>query len=566
LLDSLTVSHPQGALTLSPAFDAMGATFATRMRFDASVIISATSLAPDASITVSGSGFTNAPLPHTMVQSASYEGLTVRLSFGGVTRLCAVNVKREFPMQTSFKSLSNGGLRSGANAGAAITISNDGNVLVVGLPGANQAELFLRSGALWQGPFLLALNAIQMAVSPIDMGDEFGRSVATNEDGTLIAVGAPGDDAAMNGVANSGAVYVFRRTGITITLVNQLKGPTVRAEDTFGTSVAMTGNGFTLLVGVPGDDSVADGGTAIGPTNSGAAVVFADNGGVFAPVRNLKAPNAGVDDAFGTSVAIANDNWGCGGGIVCNGNCAPASPPCPQTQGLRYVVGAPLEDSSSPTASTSSGSNELSANSGAVYVFSGTPFTATLSAYLKRPTPQASAFFGTSVAISRRWGSIAVGAPRDASGAVGIAASIGDITMAASNGSMPGAGSVTIFEPSFVIARYVKFDEPQPNDNLGASVALGADQYVVVAGAPGVNGATGAALLSVLTSSPRPLLVLPPFPDTNDEFGASVAVFGFNLAFVGSPGEDSVAGGLNSGAGLAVNTLSNSGAVFLHVD
>ena len=50
------------------------------------------------------------------------------------------------------------------------------------------------------------------------------------------------------------------------------------------------------------------------------------------------------------------------------------------------------------------------------------------------------------------------------------------------------------------------------------------------------------------------------------EFGASVAISGFILTFVGSAGEDSALGGINTGPGLSSNTLPNSGAVFLHVD
>lgn len=559
VLESLTISHPQGVVPFTPVFDPLGTmTFAARMRFDASVILSATSLAPDASISVASATFTDASVPYTSVQSSVFTSLTVRLSLAGADRFYGVSVSREFPVQTSFKSV-NAGLSADAGVGSAIAISNDGNVLVVGAPAINRAELFIRNGASWQGPFPL-LTAFGGTLDP---GDEFGKSVTTNDDGTLIVVGAPGDDGFLEAVPNSGAAYVFRRSGTNITYSGQLKGHYVRANDAFGTSVALSGNGYTLLVGVPGDDGVADGGSALGASNSGAATVFADDGGVFASVRNLKATNPGIDDAFGTSVAIANDGWQCAPSNVCNGVCSAAQ--CPSTQGLRYVVGAPFEDSSTLSSSPVGAFDEASQNSGAVYVFSGTPYTASASAYLKRPTPQAGANFGTSVAISRRWGSVAVGAPNDNSGAVGIATG-GNITTASMDSTMPSAGSVTIFDPSGLVARYAKFAVPQAGDRLGASVAMGADQYVLAAGAPGANNSSGAVLFSSLTSQPRPRLLLPPFPDANDEFGASVAISGFVLTFVGSPGEDSAVGGINSGAGLSGNGLSNSGAVFLHVD
>lgn len=561
VLESLTVSHPQGLVPLTPAFDALGTSVTARMRFDASVILSATSLAPDASITVSGQGFLDASVPYSSVQSAVFAALTVRVSLGGADRQYGVNVTREFPVQTSFKSTSP---VADAGVGTAMAISNDGNVLVVGSPAINKAEVFVRNAAGWTGP--LALN-VGLGAS-LDPGDEFGKSVTTNDDGTLIVVGAPGDDGLFESVPNSGAAYVFRRNpagpgGGSISYISQLKGHYVRADDAFGTSVALSGNGITLLVGVPGDDGVADGGASLGATNSGAATVFVDDGGVFASIRNLKAPNPGSNDAFGTSVAIANDGWQCPGNYVCNGACSPVA--CPSTQGLRFVVGAPFEDSSTATSAPLAGFDEAAPESGAVYVFSGTASSASASAYLKRPTAQAGANFGASVAISRRWGAIAVGAPNDNSGAVGIATGAA-IATASMDSTMPSAGSVTIFEPTFVVARFAKFAAPQPGDRLGSSVALGADQYVLLSGAPGANGASGAALYSALTSSPRPRLLLPPFPDANDAFGASVAISGFVVAFVGSPGEDSAGGGINSGAALSGNALNNSGAVFLHVD
>lgn len=225
-----------------------------------------------------------------------------------------------------------------------------------------------------------------------------------------------------------------------------------------------------------------------------------------------------------------------------------------------------MEDSSTGTSTTAAGTNESAMNAGAVYVFNGTPFTATLAGYLKQPASQAGANFGASVAISRRWGAIAVGAPNDASGAVGIADSSGTIFTAALDSTMPGAGSVTIFDPAFSAVRYVKFNEPQPGDRLGTSVALGADQYVLAAGAPGANSGSGAVLFSSLATNPRARLVLPPLPDPDDGFGSAVAISGFVQTFVGSPREDSTAGGLNSGIGLSANMSTNSGAVFLHVD
>lgn len=548
VLESLTVSQPQGRVPLAPVFDPLTSSFSSRMRFDASVTISATSIAPDASINLAN---VDASVPYTTVQSATFSSVTVKLSLGGVDRLYGVTVERNFPVQTSFKSQVGAGLSADGRSGSSIAVSNDGNVLVVGSPGVNRADVWVRNTTQWLGPYALIPSV------PLDPNDDYGRSVSTNDDGTTIVVGAPGDDGVNNNDSNSGTAYSFRRIGTGITALGALRMQVPRANDGFGTSVSVSGNGTVMVVGVPGDDSGPDGGTN---TDSGAAVVFVSG----SLQRVLKAPNVGAGDAFGASVAVANDNWRCNGDNWCTSFCQAMG--CGTSHNVRLVIGAPFEDSASLTVSPMGPTDEGSQNSGAAYVFDGTPFMLSPIAYLKRPTAQAGANFGASVSISRRWGAIAVGAPNDASGAMGISTGAAGIMAASTDATMPAAGSVTIFDSAFAIARYVKFTAPQPGDRLGTSVAMGADQYVLVAGAPGANGSSGLALHSLLTSSPMPRVLVPPFPDSSDEFGASVAISGFILTFVGSPGEDSALGGINTGAGLSSNTLPNSGAVFLHVD
>lgn len=549
VLESLTVSQPQGRVPLAPVFDPLTSNFSSRMRFDASVTISATSIAPDASISLAN--VMDASVPYTTVQSTPVSSVTVKLSLGGVDRLYAVSVERNFPVQTSFKAQAGAGLSADGRSGSSIAVSNDGNVLVVGSPGANRADVFVRNATQWLGPYALIPSVA------LDPNDDYGRSVATNDDGTTIVVGAPGDDGVNNNDSNSGTAYSFRRVGTGITGLGALRMLVPRANDGFGAAVSVSGNGTVLLVGVPGDDSGPDGGTN---TDSGAAVLFVSG----SLQRVLKAPNVGAGDAFGASVAVANDNWRCNGDNWCTSFCQTMA--CGTSHNVRLVIGAPFEDSASLTVSPMGPTDETAQNSGAAYVFDGTPFMLSPIAYLKRPTAQAGANFGASVSISRRWGAIAVGAPNDASGALGISTGVAGITAASTDATMPAAGSVTIFDSAFAIARYVKFTAPQPGDRLGASVAMGADQYVLVAGAPGANGSSGLALHSLLTSNPMPRVLVPPFPDSGDEFGASVAISGFILTFVGSAGEDSALGGINTGPGLSSNTLPNSGAVFLHVD
>jgi hypothetical protein len=88
----------------------------------------------------------------------------------------------------------------------------------------------------------------------------------------------------------------------------------------FGTSVAVSGD--TVVVGANGEDSnqttVINGITASANNSApyaGAAYVFTRSGSTWSQKAYLKAPNAGMNDHFGTSIAVSGDTvvlgaWG----------------------------------------------------------------------------------------------------------------------------------------------------------------------------------------------------------------------------------------------------------------
>lgn len=91
-----------------------------------------------------------------------------------------------------------------------------------------------------------------------------------------------------------------------------LKAGNTASGDRFGLSVALSGN--TVVVGVPEDDSglatILNGtGSSIdnSATDAGSAFVFVRNGSTWTQQAYLKAPNAGEEDNFGSSVAISGD-------------------------------------------------------------------------------------------------------------------------------------------------------------------------------------------------------------------------------------------------------------------
>jgi hypothetical protein len=156
--------------------------------------------------------------------------------------------------------------------GASVAIAGD--LLVVGAPREDSAAVGVngdqaddgveqsgaayvsqRAGSVWQ-------RVAYLKASNPGAGDLFGETVAIS--GDLIAIGAPGEDGAATGVGGaddsaeqSGAVYVFRRTGTSWQQEAYLKASNTDPGDFFGTSVALAGD--TLAVGTTGEDSAARG-------------------------------------------------------------------------------------------------------------------------------------------------------------------------------------------------------------------------------------------------------------------------------------------------------------------
>ena len=93
--------------------------------------------------------------------------------------------------------------------------------------------------------------------------------------------------------------------------IGYFKAASVDANDAFGTSVAVSGDGATVVVGVPGEDSNATGIDGNAANNSaagsGAAYVFARTAGDWSQQAYLKASNTALNDAFGKTVAISSD-------------------------------------------------------------------------------------------------------------------------------------------------------------------------------------------------------------------------------------------------------------------
>ena len=307
--------------------------------------------------------------------------------------------------------------------------------------------------------------------------DGFGSSVALSADGNTLAVGATGEDSNATGINGnqaddsaeaSGAVFVFSRSGGAWSQQAYIKASNPGTFDGFGSSVALSADGTTLAVGATGEESSATGINGNQADNSGwlagAAYVFTRSGATWSQQAYIKASNSGVNDFFGSSVALSAD-------------------------GTTLAVGATGEDSNA----TGINGNQADSAwvSGAVYVFTRDGGTWPQQVYIKASNPGMFDDFGSSVALSADGNTLAVGATMEASGATGINGNQAD-------NSAEGSGAVYVFTRdggTWSQQAYIKASNSGKYDTFGFAVTISADgatlavgAYVEDSGATGVSG------------------------------------------------------------------------------
>jgi gliding motility-associated-like protein len=151
------------------------------------------------------------------------------------------------------------------------------------------------------------LNPPTLIGSEIDgksAGDNFGRSIALSEDGTIMAVGSPYNDG--NG-EKAGLVRVYKYNGTSwaqLGIDTQLQG--AAAGDYFGSSVSLSGDGTIIAVGLPyhtGESS-----------NSGEVKIFkfesdswSQLGATVIPPYTPSGSSKAVSEQFGNDVRLSSD-------------------------------------------------------------------------------------------------------------------------------------------------------------------------------------------------------------------------------------------------------------------
>ncbi len=184
--------------------------------------------------------------------------------------------------------------------GSSVALSSDGDTALIGGEGddgdVGAAWVFTRSGSTWTE------QAKILAKGEVDPGS-FGASVALSSDGTTALVGAPTDYDCV------GAAWAFTNSGSKWKQEQEFASgqttcPTPDSATDWGTSVALSADGETALVGGPPP----------GPFNEGGFWAFAHSGSTWTK-------QAEFEDEYGDSVALSADgDTALVGGVARNGH------------------------------------------------------------------------------------------------------------------------------------------------------------------------------------------------------------------------------------------------------
>jgi hypothetical protein len=256
-----------------------------------------------------------------------------------------------------------------ANDKFGTSVAVSGSTAAIGAPFSSRfapfdgsVYVYTGSGPTW---------AEQARLSPSDPTNSMFTGFSVDVDVDTVIAGADGANAP---ATDSGAAYVFFRTGATWVQQAKLVASVASANDRLGYAVAVDGD-TAVATAIGRDDAGAD---------SGAAYVFVRNGTTWTEQAKLVASDGAAFDSFGTSVAIDGDT---------------------------IVVGA-AGDNAEPLF-----------NTGSAYVFTRTGTTWTEQAKLVAPAPAENDQLGSSVSLDGDV--VAVGAPfadpaGDSSGAVHV--------------------------------------------------------------------------------------------------------------------------------------------------
>ncbi|HEV3309840.1 MAG TPA: hypothetical protein VG815_04935 [Chloroflexota bacterium] len=435
------------------------------------------------------------------------------------------------------------------SVGRAVALSSDGQIALVGALGS--AFVFAAGGGKYRqiAKFKGTGNSV----------DSFGSSVALNGAGNIALVGEWNQSVGSN--QGQGVAYLYKQHdkqhGPGYALLTMLTAKDGNANDNFGSSVALSADGTTAVIGSPSRAVSAN-------VAAGVVYVFRQAGTRYKPASELTAKDPASGDQLGYAVAVSqNGSVVLGGapGVLASGSLTAGKGYLFDRQGTGYTQAAELTPSGSggsagysvavngagtvavlgaPNRSASDGNpNTGEVSVGAAYVFQGSGATYTL---VGQPTAFDGSMhdnFGSSVAVDADGSVILGGADgtqvtipalppgqdKPTSGAVytfglsgksvpsgesasemfgwavaisatGHTAVVGAIGQTVGGNANAGAAYVFIRpRTSYVQLAELNAAHPAMNDSFGQALAISANGRMILVGAPGNNNQTGAAFV-----------------------------------------------------------------------
>jgi hypothetical protein len=198
--------------------------------------------------------------------------------------------------------------------GDSVALSADGSTALVGEPGASsddgEAWVFTNVNGVWSQPGTELTGVCTSDCGNTPEGDtsggQFGTSVSLSTDGETALVGAPDDN------GGAGAAWVFTLSNGSwsnqavldgdCTTVCTHEGQGETGNGEFGDAVALSQDGNTAIIGAPADDS-----------NVGGAWVFEQSGGAWTSQDGeLVGSCSDTCVGYGVSVAVSDETTGPG--------------------------------------------------------------------------------------------------------------------------------------------------------------------------------------------------------------------------------------------------------------
>ncbi|MFH7013395.1 T9SS type A sorting domain-containing protein [Flavobacterium sp. FlaQc-52] len=300
------------------------------------------------------------------------------------------------------------GIDDDENNGTSVSLSGDGSVLAIGAPGNDIKEINAGAVRVYKN------NAgVWKQIGNVIYGSDnswSGTSISLSADGTILAVGAPHDD---NVQFASGMVQVYEnKGGAWVSLGNPIYGK--GRFDLCGQSVSLSADGNTLAIGSSC--------SSVKGRNSGQVRVFKNKGRVWTQLGG-DIDGKGADAQSGYSVSLS-------------------------ANGTILAVGSPY---------FGAGSGQVQ-----VYKYSGAGFWGQMGPVITEGTSS----FGSSISLSNNGNTLAVGAP--------------DLNQV----------QVYKYNSGTSWGRKGVVNEKTPSDRTGQSVFISSDGSTLAIGSPHYNTTT----------------------------------------------------------------------------